>query len=113
MGKQKSSYLPPKAGPRNVTWLWSNEEWFAKFPALYELLASGIYEGDPRKPASLSLFVSEGRLKAVVRDRHTRQALWLTLEGNTDVISEIEALIVSGGGEWRPFKEGQDDKVPF
>jgi len=113
MGKQKGSYLPAKQGDRNVTWLWASDDWYAKFPALYELLASGIYEGDPRKPASLSLFVSEGRLKAVIRDRHTRQALWLTLEGSLDPIAEIEALIVAGGGEWRAFNDKEKVEGPF
>lgn len=112
MAKQPRSFLPAKAGPKVVPWLWANDEWHERLPALYELLSAGIYEGEERKPASLSLFVAEGRLKACIRDRQTRQALWLTLEGKMDVLSEIEALLQSGGGEWRSF-EKDPVKAPF
>jgi len=106
MAKSSKSFLPTPAGPKVVPWLWANDEWQESFPALYELLAAGLYQGEPRKPATLSLFISEGRLKACIRDRQTHQALWLTLEGSIDILREIEALIVSGGGEWRSFKNG-------
>jgi hypothetical protein len=108
MAKQATSYLPSKSGPKIVPWLWSNDKWFETYPALYQLLAAGIDEGDERKPATLTIFVSEGRLKATVHDRHTRQRLWLTLEGDIDLLREIEALIVSKGGEWRPDKAKGD-----
>lgn len=108
MAKQARSFLPAKAGPKVVPWLWANDEWHERYPALYELLAAGLYEGDARKPATLTLFVSEGRLKGCIRDRHTKQSLWLTLEGNIDILVEIEAAITNGSGEWRAFKGSGD-----
>jgi hypothetical protein len=113
MAKAKVSALPSKAGPKVVPWLWANDAWQEAYPALYELLAAGLYEGEQRKPATLSIFVSEGRLKACVRDRHTKQALWLTLEGNIDLIREIEDAITSSAGEWRAFRSGDENGATF
>lgn len=99
--KSKGSFLPPPAGPKVVPWLWVNETWHDQYPAVFELLCAGTYEGEARKPATLTLFVSEGRLKACIRDRQTRQNCWMTLEAVGDVIGEIEALLQAGKAEWR------------
>lgn len=113
MAKQAKSYLPEKAGPRVVPWLWANDEWHDKLPALYELLAAGLYAGEERKPATLTVFVSEGRLKACIRDRHTKQALWITLEGGLNLTEEVEHAIQSGSGEWRSFGKENGEATPF
>lgn len=107
MAKQPKSFLPSKAGQKVLPWLWANDAWQEAYPALYELLSAGIVEGEERKPATLTVFVSEGRLKACLRDRHTRQSLWLTLEGDINVLVEVEKAIVDHSGEWRADKRGE------
>jgi len=106
MAKQPKSFLPAKASPKVTPWLWANDAWQDAFPAVFELLAAGIYEGEPRKPATLTIFVSEGRLKCCIRDRQSRQNCWMTLEGEINVLQEIERLLVAEKADWRPDKKG-------
>jgi hypothetical protein len=101
MAKVKTSFLPTKQAPKTLPWLWANDDFEKKYPALYELLAAGLYEGEPRKGATVTLFVGDGRLKASVADRHTGNALWLTLEPFADVLAEIELAITSGKEAWK------------
>jgi len=101
MSKAKKSYLPEKSAAKTVPWLWANDKFEEKYPALYELLAAGLYEGEPRKPATLTLYVLDGRLKAVLSDKHTGQALWLTLEPFDDVLAEVELRLTDGKEAWK------------
>lgn len=101
MAKVKRSFLPTVKAPQTLEWLWANEKFEDKYPALFELLAKGIFEGQPRVGASVTLFASDGRLKACISDRETHQALWLTLEPFEDVLAEIELAIVQGKEAWR------------
>jgi len=101
MAKAKVSFLPQRSQPSTVEWLWANKDFQDRYPALYELLAAGLYEGQPRKGATVTLFCVDGRLKACIADRHTEQALWVTLEALTDVLAEVEAGVSSASQEWK------------
>jgi len=100
MAKAKRSFLPEKHVPKTVQWLWANEAFEERYPALYELLASGVFEGETRRGATLTLFVSDGRLKASITDRQTEQVVYVVLEPLDDVLAEVEAHLVSSGVIW-------------
>lgn len=108
MAQSRPSFLPKKDAGKAVEWLWCNDGFMAKYPALYELLAVGMYEGEPRKGATITLFCGDGRLKACIADRETAQGIWLALEPFEDVLAELELAIASGKVEWRGLKKGQD-----
>jgi len=110
MAKAKPSFLPSRETGKTIEWLWCNSRFLEKYPALYELLAAGMYEGQPRKGATVTLFCSDGRLKACVADRETGQAIWLALEPFEDILAEIELVVAAGTTEWRGLKKGQDMK---
>jgi hypothetical protein len=110
MGKTKRSFLPSAGVSQTVEWLWACEKFQAKYPALYELLAAGLYEGEARKGATLTIFALDGRLKASISDRQTRQCMWLTLEPFEDVLAEIELAVASGKESWRPA--GRNGHMP-
>jgi hypothetical protein len=112
MAKSKKSFLPTKSDPRVVEWLWANEQFQDKYPALFELLAAGLYEGSVRKGATVTLFCVDGRLKACVADRHTEQALWVTLEPFEDVLAEVELAVSNADAEWKATKKN-GHAVPF
>lgn len=105
MAKARKTFLPSQVAPKTLEWLWANDAFEARYPALYELLAAGILEGDPRVGATVTLFVSDGRLKASVVDRQTDQALWLTLEPFDDVLAEIELAVTSGKEAWKSTRK--------
>jgi len=114
MAKKTKSFLPAPKLPEQLEWLWENETWRERFPALHELLAAGLFEGEPRKPATLTFFVSEGRLKAAIADRQTGLTMFLTLEVKGCVIDEVEAAVAAGKGEWRDSrKNGDKSAAPF
>jgi hypothetical protein len=105
MAKQRRSYLPDRSSPKTVAWLWANDDFQERYPALFELLAAGLFEGEPRKGATVTLFCVDGRLKACIADRHTDQALWVTLEAATDCIAEIEMAVQTASDEWKSTKK--------
>jgi hypothetical protein len=90
-----------KSSPKTVEWLWANKDFQAKYPAVFELLSAGLVEDDVRKGATITLFCSDGRLKACVVDRQTDQALWLTLEPFEDVLAEVELSVSKADAEWK------------
>jgi hypothetical protein len=106
MAKAKRSFLPTKSSPRTVEWLWANTSFQDKYPAVYELLASGLAEGEVRKGATITLFCVDGRLKACIADRHTENALWITLEPFEDVLGEIEVAVAKADAEWKSTHKG-------
>jgi len=113
MAKSKPSYIPAKADAKPLEWLWCNDQFLAKYPALFELLSSGMYEGEPRKGATITLFASEGRLKACVTDRQTDQSMYLSLEPYEDILAEIELLVAAGTHVWRSNRKNGHEKPPF
>lgn len=112
MSKSKKSFLPTRSQPSTVEWLWRNTSFQERYPALYELLAAGLYEGKERKGATVTLFCSDGRLKACIADRETEQALWLTLEPFEDVLAEVELCVSKSDAEWKA-KEKSATKAVF
>ena len=110
MGKAKPSFLPSRENGKPIEWLWADDAFMAKYPACYELLARGMYEGEPRKGATITLFCSDGKLKACVADRETGQGIWLALGPFEDVLAEIELVVAAGTQEWRSLRKGQDMK---
>lgn len=110
MAKAKPSFLPSREQGKTIEWLWAHDGFVAKYPALYELLASGMFEGEPRKGATVTLFCGDGRLKACIADRETGNGMWLDLEPFEDILAELELLITSGKHQWRSLKKGQDMK---
>lgn len=111
MAKGKRSFLPTKSDPKTVEWLWANDDFQERFPAVYELLARGMYEGQPRKGATVTLFCVDGRLKCCVSDRESGQGLWITLEAAGDCLEEIERAVAQEAAEWRPMKKGNGNPV--
>jgi hypothetical protein len=105
MAKPKRSFLPHPKQRETSEWLWANKNFEEKYPALYEILAAGMFEGDVRKGATVTLFASDGRLKACVSDRHTHLALWITLEPFVDILAEIEVALTQEKPEWKPLNK--------
>jgi len=113
MAKARKSHLPARHVPKTLEWLWANEDFEERYPILYELLAAGMYEGEPRIGATLTLFVTDGRLKASISDRQTEQVLYLTLEPLADVLGEVEVLLAKNGDGWKSAHRNGAVKPPF
>jgi len=91
----------PRGGQRPETWGWSEDH-----PALWEFLTLTEHEsGVPRATSTLTLFVDEGRLKAVLRDRDASQALFATGATVEALLGSLEAMLADPLADWRPDRK--------
>jgi len=106
MTKPHGSYLPRQAVTEDREWHFYDEGFQAELPAVFELLAATKQEGKARESASITLYVDQGRLKAVINDKNTKMSFFCTLSGSYNVLAEIDTALQEGRGEWRKQKEG-------
>jgi len=79
--------------------------WAETYPALYEYLTSDEYEpGKARITSTLNISLSEGMIKLALNDRDNERTLWVSGASVPDALEALEALLASGGGEWRVNK---------
>ena len=101
----RPSYLPRQRTLDTLVSHYEDAEFATQFPALYDLLTTAKREGRFRAGARLSLFCDDGKLKASIWDPDTHQVWFATLDAFHDALIAIEAMLVSGRGEWRERKE--------
>lgn len=101
MAKGKKSVLPGTETKRTVEWLWANDTFQDRYPALYEFLASGMYEGEQRKGGSITLFCGNGRLKVCFHDKQTQNAFYAQLEPMDDIVNELEVILAGEHDPWQ------------
>lgn len=112
MNKAKCrSFLPSKESELPDT-LWSNDQFEASYPALFEFLAAGIWEGEARKGGSISLFVTQRALKVCFLDKQTQQAFYALVEPTTDLLGHLEGILAGEHEPWAPVK-GHNGKPVF
>lgn len=93
-----SGGVPRGGGPGLVVSSWGEEH-----PALWEYLTLAEHvTGQPRVTSTLTLFVDEGRLKAVLRDRDASQALFATGPTVEELLLAMEGMLTDALADWRP-----------
>lgn len=112
MENNSRTCLPTGEPAEPVDWLWVNNEFRDRYPAVYELLAKGTWHGEPRKGGTVTLFIVGGRLKACFADRHTSHAFYAQLNASHDLWGELEGILA---GEHEPWQPGavKGGKPPF
>jgi len=77
----------------------------AEHPAIWEYLTLAQHDtGTPRETSTLTLFVDEGRLKAVLRDRDACQALFATGPTVEELLASLEGMLTDHLADWRSDK---------
>ena len=71
---------------------------------MYEFLACGFHDTEVRKGGSVTLFVSQARLKVCFLDKQTQQAFYAVLNAEGDVCSELEAILAGEHEPWQPVR---------
>lgn len=85
----------------------SDSEFAALYPALWEYLTLAVWDdGGPREPATLLLFVGEGRWKACLNDKANDRTGWRSAESFAGLLEGLEAGLAGGGMDWRRPKPG-------
>lgn len=74
----------------------------AKLDDLRDFLLQEVWDdGTARETGTLLLFAGEGRVKAMLKDRDRGLVCFFTCGAGEDLLGQLDALIGSGGGEWR------------
>ena len=111
MKPERSSVLPTGKPTKLPAFLWTDAEFAERCPGLYEFLAAGIVEGEPRKGGSISLFVSQARLKVCYMDKQTQTAFYGVLDGKGELWDQLEQMLVGEHEPWAPVRGGNGKPV--
>lgn len=81
---------------------FNDADFRATYPALAEFMFDETYEdGSPRKPSSVTIFVSDGSLKAVLKDADNDRAMWAAGDSWPDLLLTLDCLLDSEDAVWR------------
>jgi hypothetical protein len=81
--------------------------WLAPFPHVRDFLCVPVWDdGSPRQVGSITLFCDEGRMKACANDKDAQLMCFVSGESLEAVFASLEAVLASGGGDWRAMKQG-------
>lgn len=73
-----------------------------KYPSLVEFLTVTEWApNEPRDPGSLTLFVTEGRVKVCFNDKDANMSAFASLDSLCDVLKEMETLLAKDDLDWR------------
>lgn len=111
MSKSRS-VLPSARDAKVPSHHWRDEEFEKRFPSLFEFLALGIVDEEPRKGGSINLFCASGRLKVNFFDKHTQMHFFTDLKGVDPLLMELEAILSGDHEGWQSAKKDVG-KVPF
>jgi hypothetical protein len=90
-----------KKGAADGALYLERDAWAERFPRCYALFAESKGHETPfRFPATLTVFVDGGRLKAVWSDKSTSQSLFLTLDPEGGFWEQMEAYLRDHSDEW-------------
>jgi len=75
------------------------------FPTLWDHLTQTTWDdGTPRETSSLLLFVQDGMLKAMLRDREAGQCLWTAGVSVATVMFQLDTALSDPNAEWKADK---------
>lgn len=94
------------ATARDEKALFIESSWLTEHaPNVFALLAYPENAGAPREPSSLRLFVDQGRLKWVVNDPTSGMCCFVTLDGSTCFLTQLERVLAADQADWREQKK--------
>lgn len=74
-------------------------------PTLYEYMTSTSYDdGSARRTASLTIYLSDGLFKVVMKDNDTSEVCFTSGGTMTEVLCNLESNLSSGNCDWRQDK---------
>lgn len=80
-------------------------DWGKWYPLLVEFLSRTAWEdGKKRDTGTVMLMFEGGRWKAYVNDRDRSESCFVTGPSPDGLLSVIEELLATGGGDWRPSR---------
>lgn len=78
----------------------------AKYPTLWSYLTQSAWDdGSPRVTSSLLVFVQDGIMKGLLRDREAGLCLWVAAPGLSQLLGVLETNLGSSAADWRVDRE--------
>lgn len=98
--------LSPDEVKRSAEQSFSDPEWASVFPNLAAYMFDASYEdGSKRKTSTMTLFVSDGILKGLLKDPDNNRVLWATGESVEELLLTMDAMAASEETVWRVDRE--------
>jgi len=103
---------PEPAKPKLiVVGSFPEKSWEGKHSEIMAFLTDVAYDdGTPRELSTISLFVEDGMFKAALNDKDMRRSLYVTAESMLGALGALEATLLRGGGDWRPWNKATKKK---
>lgn len=110
MGLLKSSDILPAVGAgKNAT---DDPKFSKSYPYLWSHLTQDVWDnGDERPTSGLLIFLQEGILKAMLRDKAHGLCLWVAATSFTGLLEALEAGVQDPGADWRIDRQKEGDKA--
>lgn len=77
------------------------------YPTLWMYLTDTKWDdGSPREPASLLVFMQDGVLKGMLKDKNALACLWVASSTLGGLLAALEASLNDPSAEWRADRQG-------
>ena len=82
-------------------------------PALWEYLTSTVYDdGSPREPSTLLVFLQDGALKGMLRDKDGDRCLWVAARSLVGLLDALDGQVQDPSADWRPDRKAPGQSAP-
>lgn len=82
-------------------------------PLLWEHLTCQAYEdGSKREPSTLLVFLQDGALKGMLRDKDGERCLWVAARSLVGLFDAIEGQLTDDMADWRPDRRSKGESAP-
>lgn len=102
---------PVDGGPNHAP--LSDPQAQQRWPTLWLHLTQTSYpDGDKREPSTLLLFLQDGSLKAMCRDKDGDRCLWAAARSLVGVLDAIDGALADPEADWRPDRKAPGQSAP-
>lgn len=85
--------------------VFSDDQLLEQCPDVHQWMSCAEWNGKPRKLPTITLFVEDGRLKAVLNDRNTEQTGFWTFRSVMGFWRELQDALCGENVEWRQKRD--------
>lgn len=84
-----------------------------RYPQLWEHLTAVAYDdGSRRETSTLLLFMQDGSLKGMLRDKDGERCLWVAARSLIGVLEALEGQLGDDMADWRPDRKAKGESAP-
>lgn len=82
-------------------------------PLLWEYLTSTVFaDGSKREPSTLLVFLQDGSLKAMLRDKEGERCLWVAGRSLVGLLDALDGQLADPMADWRPDRKAKGESAP-